>query len=169
MECLGFAPCLRSLILVIDSAYESSLTEVAVILFCETAEKSNICIVGGFHHGNLLVKLSDGIAVKFGLGVQIHDFIDIPEVDICLCHLDIAPRNILLTHGSNLYLLDWGCAGFYPSYFETWAIQFELHSSGHPGDQSVVCGSQGRRAFAPNLPRRFPTFVAVKLRTPDLL
>ena len=35
-----------------------------------------------------------------------------------LCHLDIAPRNILWLEDGTLCLLDWECAGYYPRCFE---------------------------------------------------
>jgi hypothetical protein len=38
-------------------------------------------------------------------------------------HHDLAPRNILLTSSSKLWLLDWDFAGFYPVYFEYASMQ----------------------------------------------
>ena len=38
---------------------------------------------------------------------------------LVLCHLDIAPRNILWLEDNSLCLLDWESAGFYPRFFET--------------------------------------------------
>lgn len=37
---------------------------------------------------------------------------------LVLCHLDIAPRNILLLDDGSMCLLDWESAGFYPRFFE---------------------------------------------------
>ena len=58
--------------------------------------------------------------------------IDVTDMALSLCHLDIAPRNIIVSPDRSIYLLDWGCAGFYPSIFETWAIQLEADIQGHP-------------------------------------
>ena len=234
-----------------DSEYDRSLTQAAIVRFCDIAKESKCSVVGGDQHGNLVVKMSDKVVIKFGLSVtsgeacalkfasqkvnpniikvpKIHkfftreldklwtigylvmelvegkgldqlesedclrltprikdalehvqsihgevpgpldgskargllfseegcsqnftcrqdledylnqrlastnDLVDISKAELCLCHLDIAPRNILLTPDNELYLVDWGCAGFYPSYFEAWAIEFEFHNSGHP-------------------------------------
>ncbi|KAJ5757736.1 kinase-like protein [Penicillium nucicola] len=38
--------------------------------------------------------------------------------ELVLCHLDIAPRNILWPEDGSLCLLDWASAGFYPRLFE---------------------------------------------------
>lgn len=58
--------------------------------------------------------------------------IDVTKSQLCFCHLDISPRNILLGADGSMTLLDWGCAGFYPSIFETWSIQFEAHVRANP-------------------------------------
>lgn len=33
-------------------------------------------------------------------------------------HHDLAPRNIILDHKDQLWIIDWDCAGFYPRFFE---------------------------------------------------
>lgn len=38
--------------------------------------------------------------------------------DFVLCHLDLAPRNILWQEDGSLCLLDWASAGYYPRLFE---------------------------------------------------
>lgn len=38
--------------------------------------------------------------------------------DLVLCHLDIAPRNVLLLKDGRICLVDWGSAGFYPRTLE---------------------------------------------------
>ncbi|EHY60710.1 hypothetical protein HRR83_000481 [Exophiala dermatitidis] len=58
--------------------------------------------------------------------------IDVTNMDLSFCHMDIAPRNIILGPDNSITLVDWGCAGFYPSIFETWAIQLEAYIHGHP-------------------------------------
>ena len=43
-----------------------------------------------------------------------------------LCHLDIAPRNILWLEDGSLCLIDWASAGYYPRLFEfcaQWVVE----------------------------------------------
>jgi len=39
-------------------------------------------------------------------------------LDLVLCHLDVAPRNILWEDGEAPCLVDWASAGYYPRFFE---------------------------------------------------
>jgi hypothetical protein len=41
--------------------------------------------------------------------------------DLVLCHLDIAPRNVIWQSDGGICLVDWASAGFYPRLFEFWA------------------------------------------------
>jgi Phosphotransferase enzyme family len=41
--------------------------------------------------------------------------------DLVLCHLDIAPRNIIWQSDGGICLVDWTSAGYYPRLFESWA------------------------------------------------
>jgi len=44
-------------------------------------------------------------------------------------HQDLAPRNIMIDPQNNLWLVDWECSGWYPTYFEYVAMQnFELQT-----------------------------------------
>jgi hypothetical protein len=44
-------------------------------------------------------------------------------------HQDLAPRNIMIDKQNNLWLVDWECSGWYPTYFEYVAMQnFELQT-----------------------------------------
>jgi serine/threonine protein kinase len=43
------------------------------------------------------------------------------ECDFVLCHLDIAPRNIVWLHEDSLCIVDWASAGYYPRIFE-WCL-----------------------------------------------
>ncbi|KAJ5882714.1 kinase-like protein [Penicillium subrubescens] len=46
--------------------------------------------------------------------------------ELVLCHLDIAPRNILWQEDGSLCLIDWASAGYYPRLFEfcaQWIIE----------------------------------------------
>lgn len=56
--------------------------------------------------------------------------IDVTNMPLSLCHLDIALRNIVIGSDGSIHLLDWGCAGFYPPIFETWAVRLEDHIQG---------------------------------------
>lgn len=49
--------------------------------------------------------------------------------DIVLCHLDIAPRNIISLDDS-ICLLDWQSAGFYPRVFEYCALRINQQNQG---------------------------------------
>ena len=55
-----------------------------------------------------------------------------PNLTKILCHMDIAPRNIIIDNRGVIGLLDWGCAGFYPASFETWSIVLEARLRDHP-------------------------------------
>ncbi|KAF3914929.1 hypothetical protein ABW20_dc0108497 [Dactylellina cionopaga] len=49
--------------------------------------------------------------------------IAIKDCPLVLCHLDVAPRNIIRQNDGTLYLLDWESAGYYPEFFETAALK----------------------------------------------
>lgn len=57
----------------------------------------------------------------FGTSIRLH------EEELCLCHMDVAPRNVMIDLKGRLCLLDWATAGFYPRYFELWSIEFSQH------------------------------------------
>lgn len=42
---------------------------------------------------------------------------------LVMCHLDIAPRNLMLLPDGSLCFLDWAFAGFYPSIFEIYTLK----------------------------------------------
>ena len=52
--------------------------------------------------------------------------INLEDVELVLCHLDIAPRNILWMNDGSICLLDWASAGFYPRCFELAAQRYLL-------------------------------------------
>lgn len=55
--------------------------------------------------------------------------IDLQGVSYVFCHLDLAARNVLVDK-STVYLIDWACAGFYPRFFEIWALRLSrVHST----------------------------------------
>lgn len=47
-----------------------------------------------------------------------HDKPSFKDSTLILCHLDIAPRNIIWKDDGSICLLDWATAGFYPRSFE---------------------------------------------------
>jgi thiamine kinase-like enzyme len=48
-----------------------------------------------------------------------------------MCHLDIAPRNILYLPDSSICLIDWATAGFYPRLFEVCILN--INNNGQNG------------------------------------
>ena len=57
--------------------------------------------------------------------------LDLSKSSAVLCHLDVAPRNILWQKDGSICLLDWECAGFYPRVLEVCAQRI---ISGKDGD-----------------------------------
>lgn len=45
---------------------------------------------------------------------------------LVFCHLDIAPRNIMLLEDGSLCLIDWASAGFYPRLFERCSLRLNI-------------------------------------------
>lgn len=74
--------------------------------------------------------------------------IDVTDMTLSLCHLDIAPRNIIVSPDRSIYLLDWGCVGFYSPVFETWAIQLEAYIRGHPFMKALGLELLSRSSFS---------------------
>ncbi|KAK2768420.1 hypothetical protein FQN54_000275 [Arachnomyces sp. PD_36] len=52
--------------------------------------------------------------------------ISLKGVELVLCHLDIAPRNLLWCEDGSICFLDWASAGFYPRSFEVAAQHYLL-------------------------------------------
>lgn len=48
---------------------------------------------------------------------------------LVLCHLDLAPRNIICLRDNSICFVDWASAGFYPRFFEVCALK--IIDSGH--------------------------------------
>ena len=44
--------------------------------------------------------------------------------DLVLCHLDLVPRNIIITHGNVVGILDWETLAIYPPIFELAALSY---------------------------------------------
>ncbi|KAK9357782.1 hypothetical protein V1504DRAFT_436424 [Lipomyces starkeyi] len=49
---------------------------------------------------------------------------------LVLCHLDLAPRNIIKLEDGSVCLLDWASAGFYPRFFEVCLLKIMEYSHG---------------------------------------
>lgn len=58
--------------------------------------------------------------------IRIRDHFD-DSSPLVLTHLDLHLRNIRLGTDGKLYLLDWGRAGLYPTWFESWALSNRRH------------------------------------------
>lgn len=52
--------------------------------------------------------------------------LNLANYPIVLCHLDIAPRNILVLEDKSLCLVDWATAGFYPRLFERCTLKLNI-------------------------------------------
>ncbi|KAF2448818.1 kinase-like protein [Karstenula rhodostoma CBS 690.94] len=49
--------------------------------------------------------------------------IDLRNHNLCMCHLDFNPRNIIVD-GNRIHLIDWSAAGFFPRFFDHISYQF---------------------------------------------
>jgi thiamine kinase-like enzyme len=49
---------------------------------------------------------------------------------LVLCHLDLAPRNMIRLEDGSLCLLDWKSAGFYPRFFEVCILSIAEYTHG---------------------------------------
>jgi tRNA A-37 threonylcarbamoyl transferase component Bud32 len=55
---------------------------------------------------------------------------DIPQIDcnsFVFTHGDLSPRNLILDTNDQIWLIDWGCAGFYPPIFEAASAKHQVH------------------------------------------
>ena len=50
--------------------------------------------------------------------------IDLHGSPLVLCHLDLARRNMILRDDNTISLVDWGCAGLYPRFYETTTLPY---------------------------------------------
>jgi aminoglycoside phosphotransferase (APT) family kinase protein len=61
------------------------------------------------------------IRIKFALkmnGRKHIDPIDLSSVELVMCHMDVAPRNIIVTTDGTICFVDWDFADFYPWFFQ---------------------------------------------------
>jgi thiamine kinase-like enzyme len=49
---------------------------------------------------------------------------------LVLCHLDLAPRNMIRLEDGSLCLLDWKSAGLYPRFFEVCILSIAEYTHG---------------------------------------
>lgn len=56
--------------------------------------------------------------------------LQLKDYPLVFCHLDIAPRNILVLEDGSLCLIDWASAGFYPRLFERCALRLGIKNEG---------------------------------------
>lgn len=47
---------------------------------------------------------------------------------LVMCHLDVAPRNLLYLADSSVCIIDWATAGFYPRFFEVCMLHINNNS-----------------------------------------
>lgn len=52
--------------------------------------------------------------------------LNLTKYPLVFCHLDIAPRNILVSEDESLCLIDWATAGFYPRLFERVVLRLNI-------------------------------------------
>lgn len=55
--------------------------------------------------------------------------LELQHYPLVLCHLDLAPRNILWLSDGSVCFLDWATAGFYPRLFENCLLRIMHHES----------------------------------------
>lgn len=96
-------------------------------------------VSGGEAHGSLWSEYGSGIGFRDIEDLQAwmnkrlsftEETVSITDESMCLCHLDLAPRNFMIDPAGRLCLLDWATAGFYPRYFELWSVDFSQHVLG---------------------------------------
>ena len=65
--------------------------------------------------------------------------LNLSEYPLIFCHLDIAPRNILVLENGSLCLIDWATAGFYPRLFERCALRLNIKQKDDWNARSINC------------------------------
>jgi len=125
---------------IIKSPNGSQINQIAQIL-------SYFAGIHGRHPGPLQRGVSHGLLwgengkPVFGSIQQMERWLNfrLPDVEtklslqkypLVLCHLDLAPRNILWLDNGSICLLDWGSAGFYPRFFEVGLLKIMEYSHG---------------------------------------
>lgn len=52
---------------------------------------------------------------------------------LVLTHFDLVRRNLILDDANRLWVIDWGCSGFYPKWFESLGMMFDWKDAGRFG------------------------------------
>ena len=63
--------------------------------------------------------------------------INISSHPLVLCHTDLCRRNMILEENDSIGLLDWGCAGMYPRYFEIASLSW-LNPYDEPYEKPLI-------------------------------
>ncbi|KAK6595527.1 C6 zinc finger domain protein [Botrytis cinerea] len=56
--------------------------------------------------------------------------IDLTSHPLVLCHMDLCRRNMILRDDNTISLVNWGCSGLYPRYFEFASLSFMMPYDG---------------------------------------
>lgn len=63
--------------------------------------------------------------------------LSVPSFDdtmpLVLTQFDLARRNLILDDANRLWVIDWGCSGFYPKWFESLGMMFDWKHAGRFG------------------------------------
>lgn len=50
--------------------------------------------------------------------------VNLQHEDLVLCHMDLAPRNILILEDGDIGIVDWSTLSYYPSVFEFASLSY---------------------------------------------
>ncbi|QDS77976.1 hypothetical protein FKW77_001941 [Venturia effusa] len=84
---------------------------------------------------------------------------------LSICHMDLAPRNILKLPDSSICLLDWANAGFYPQVFEAAMLQLqpavEEERTFYEGLSKAMVADAAQLSTPTNISNRPPPLVQI--------
>lgn len=114
---------------IIDPLEESTLIQriAKIISYFETLRSTIPGSLGGGYTRGLLFSDAEDLRFEstntlqawFNSRLHAHQSqLSLRNFELVLCHLDIAPRNIIWQDDGSVCLLDWASAGFYPRIFE---------------------------------------------------
>lgn len=104
-------------------------------------------ISGGEAHGSLWSEYGSGTAFRHvqDLESYLNDRLayfqiatHMQDQDMCLCHMDVTPRNFMIDLHGRLCLLDWALAGVFPRHFELWGLDFAQHVIGNHFGSNIL-------------------------------
>ncbi len=99
----------------LESPHSISRFTRALAHFTEVQNQTLGPLAGGIHGGILWPENED---------------LALDNYNLILCHLDIAPRNIIWLADGSMGLLDWESAGFYPRLFEVCVLRINFGKDG---------------------------------------